>query len=83
MTEGGAFLEGGAVIRKLRVLNNFFASRKSPERVARLAEAQCFHKLPQLAALIGVNVRVAPTIKLFERSIINYPAFQAFSRTLM
>uniref|UniRef100_H3H8J3 Uncharacterized protein n=1 Tax=Phytophthora ramorum TaxID=164328 RepID=H3H8J3_PHYRM len=78
VTQGGAFPEGGAVIRKLRNLNNFFASSKSPERIARLRDVQKFHKLPQLAALIDIDVRVASTIKLFRRSIINYPAFQAF-----
>uniref|UniRef100_H3GMY1 Uncharacterized protein n=1 Tax=Phytophthora ramorum TaxID=164328 RepID=H3GMY1_PHYRM len=78
VTQGGAFPEGGAVIRKLRNLNNFFASSKSPERIARLRDVQNFHKLPQLAALIDIDVRVASTIKLFRRSIINYPAFQAF-----
>ncbi|KAE9246389.1 hypothetical protein PF004_g4832 [Phytophthora fragariae] len=49
VTEGGAFPEGGKIIRKLRALDNFFTS-KSPERGARL----------------------------IERSIVNYPTFQAF-----
>ncbi|EGZ24662.1 hypothetical protein PHYSODRAFT_325756 [Phytophthora sojae] len=78
VTKGGAFPEGGNVIRKLRALNNFFASSKSPERVARLKDVQKFHKLPQLAALVNIDVRVASTIKLFQRLIINFSAFQAF-----
>jgi len=79
VTEGGAFPEGGVVIRKLRALNSYF---KSPERVARLTEVQQFHKLPDLAALIDVDVRVASTIKLFRRSIINYAAFRAFFQSV-
>uniref|UniRef100_H3GSQ5 Uncharacterized protein n=1 Tax=Phytophthora ramorum TaxID=164328 RepID=H3GSQ5_PHYRM len=63
MTQGGAFPEGGAVIQKLRNLNNFFASSKSPERIASLRDVQNIHKLPQLAALIDIDVRVSSTIK--------------------
>ncbi|GMF80514.1 unnamed protein product [Phytophthora fragariaefolia] len=77
VTEGGAFPEGGKIIRKLRALNNFFAN-KSPERAASLIEVHKFHKLPQLAPLVDVDVRVTSTIKLFQRSIVNYPAFQTF-----
>ncbi|KAL3662524.1 hypothetical protein V7S43_012379 [Phytophthora oleae] len=80
VTEGGAFPEGGAVIRKLRALNNVFASSRSPERIAKLKEVQTFYKFPQLAAMIDIDVRVASTVKLFRRSIINHPAFNAFSR---
>ncbi|KAG1708730.1 hypothetical protein DVH05_022355 [Phytophthora capsici] len=66
------------LIRKLRTLNNFFSSSRSSERIARLKQVQIFHRLPELATLVDVDVRVASTVKLFRRSIINYPAFQAF-----
>ncbi|KAG6949998.1 hypothetical protein JG688_00014379, partial [Phytophthora aleatoria] len=33
---------------------------------------------PELAAIVDLGVRVASTIKLFRRSIINYRAFKAF-----
>ncbi|POM59447.1 hypothetical protein PHPALM_31825 [Phytophthora palmivora] len=78
MTKGGAFLESGAIITKLSALNNFFASSKLPERIARLKDVQQFHKPPQLTVFIDIDVRVASTIKLFQRSIINFPAFLAF-----
>ncbi|ETK83623.1 hypothetical protein L915_11233, partial [Phytophthora nicotianae] len=78
VTMGGAFPEGSALIQKLRALNNFFVSSRSSERIDRLKQVQQFHKLPVLAALVDVDVRVASTIKVFRRSIINYPAFQAF-----
>ncbi|ETP39595.1 hypothetical protein F442_12937, partial [Phytophthora nicotianae P10297] len=35
-------------------------------------------RLPELATLVDADVRVASPVKLFRRSIINYPAFQAF-----
>ncbi|POM72698.1 Hypothetical protein PHPALM_10550, partial [Phytophthora palmivora] len=81
VTRGGDFPEGGAVIRKLRALNIFFASSKSMERITHLKEVQTFHKLPQLAALVDIDGRVASTIKLFQRSIINFSEFQAFSHS--
>ncbi|KAL3666654.1 hypothetical protein V7S43_008284 [Phytophthora oleae] len=79
VTEGGAFpKEVLFVIRKLRALNNVFASSRSPERIAKLKEVQTFYKFPQLAAMVDIDVRVASTVKLFRRSIVNYPAFNAF-----
>ncbi|OWZ01430.1 hypothetical protein PHMEG_00027181 [Phytophthora megakarya] len=78
VTEGGEFKEGGRVIRKLRALNLYFGSTKSPQRIARLKEVQRLFKLPQLAALIDVDVRIGSVIKLLQRSIINYAAFKAY-----
>ncbi|ETM41676.1 hypothetical protein L914_12568 [Phytophthora nicotianae] len=66
------------VKKRLRALNNFFASSRSSERIAHLKQVQMFHRLPELATLVDADVRVASPVKLFRRSIINYPAFQAF-----
>ncbi|KAL3659236.1 hypothetical protein V7S43_015814 [Phytophthora oleae] len=74
----GAFPEGGAVIRKVRALNNIFASSRSPERIAKLKEAQTFYNFFQLGAMVDIDVRIASTVKLFRRSIVNYPAFNAY-----
>ncbi|KAL3658150.1 hypothetical protein V7S43_016781 [Phytophthora oleae] len=78
VTKRGAFPEGGKLIRKLRALNNFFASSRSAEIIARLKQVQKFHQLHELAAMVDIDVRVASTIKLFRGSIVNYAAFQAF-----
>ncbi|KAL3662394.1 hypothetical protein V7S43_012721 [Phytophthora oleae] len=76
VTQGGEFQEGAQVIRKLRALNKYFASSKSPQRIDGLKQVQKFHKLPQLAALIDVDVRVAFVVKLLQIYIVNYPAFR-------
>ncbi|KAL3674049.1 hypothetical protein V7S43_000001 [Phytophthora oleae] len=55
MTKGGSFPEGGVIIRKLRLLNNFFASSRSPERIAKRKEVQKFYKLPQLSAIVDID----------------------------
>ncbi|KAL3666680.1 hypothetical protein V7S43_008309 [Phytophthora oleae] len=78
VTKGGALSDGGKLIRKLRTLNNFFSSSRSSERIARRKQVQTFHRLPELAAVVDIDVRVASTIKLFRRSIVNYAAFQPY-----
>ncbi|KAG6963290.1 hypothetical protein JG688_00008205 [Phytophthora aleatoria] len=68
VTTGGAFPEGTAVIRKLRSVNKYFASTQ-------------MRGLPQQGGLIDVDVRVASVVKLFQRSIVNYTAYQWYFQT--
>ncbi|KAG1711378.1 hypothetical protein DVH05_008632 [Phytophthora capsici] len=82
VTKGGQFGEGAAVIRKLRTLNNYFASSTAVQRGHRLASLQRFNSLPELAGLVDVDVRVASVVKLFRRSIVNYAAYKLYFETV-
>jgi hypothetical protein len=82
VTEGGQFREGACVIRKLRALNKYFASSTAVQRGHRLAEVQRFEGLPELGGMIDVDVRVASVVKLFQRSIVNYTAYESYFRSV-
>ncbi|KAG3111459.1 hypothetical protein PI125_g9092 [Phytophthora idaei] len=82
MTEGGAFPEGFAVIRKLRALNKFFANTVAVQRGHKLTEVQQLHGLPEISGPIDIDVRVESVVKLFQRSIVNYTAYQWYFRTV-
>jgi len=75
VTKGGALREGRAVVKKLRALNNFFSTS---QRIHRLQSLQSAHGFPRLAAMTDVDVRVGSTCKVMKRSIVNYPALNAF-----
>lgn len=75
VTEGGALPEGAAVVRKLRVLNNYFGT---PKRIDHLKKIQQAHGLPCVLPLVDVDVRVASTCRLMRRSIVNYTAFKMY-----
>ncbi|KAG6966960.1 hypothetical protein JG687_00004543 [Phytophthora cactorum] len=70
VTEGGAFPEGFAVIRKLRALNKLFTNTVAVQRG---------HKI---SGPIDIDVRVESVVKLFQRSIVNYTAYQWYFRTV-
>jgi len=73
--EGSGLCEGRAVVKKLRALNNFFSTS---QHIHRLQSLQSAHGLPRFAAMTDVDVRVASTCKVMKRSIVNYPALNAF-----
>ncbi|GMF34809.1 unnamed protein product [Phytophthora fragariaefolia] len=82
VTGGGEFPEGSRVIRELRNLNKYFASATAVQRGHMLTKIQQFNGLPELVGLIGIDVRVASVMKLLQRSIINYPAFQWYFQSV-
>ncbi|ETK77029.1 hypothetical protein L915_16667 [Phytophthora nicotianae] len=74
-TVGGPFTEGATLIKKVRSLNNYF---NSPQRTERLAKLQQFYCLPELKPIVDCDTRVASSVTLFQRTIVNYPAFKAY-----
>ncbi|KAL3673973.1 hypothetical protein V7S43_001658 [Phytophthora oleae] len=72
-TIGGAFEEGRLLGRRVRDLNNYFSTE---QRCQRLEEVQGFYSLPKLAITLDCETRVAYTVRLFQRSMVNYSAFQ-------
>ncbi|KAE8914915.1 hypothetical protein PF005_g4842 [Phytophthora fragariae] len=74
-TVGGPFPRGAALIKKIRALNNYF---NRPQRVNRLTETQRYYGLPELSTIVDCDTRVASTVSLFQRTIINYAAFKAY-----
>ncbi|KAJ8574493.1 hypothetical protein ON010_g4721 [Phytophthora cinnamomi] len=76
VTDGGEFREGSNVIRKLRELNKYFASSLAVQRRHALTEVQKSHGSQELGGIIDVDVRVASVVNFFQRSIVNYTAFE-------
>ncbi|OWY91648.1 hypothetical protein PHMEG_00039684, partial [Phytophthora megakarya] len=74
-TLGGPFLEGAELVRKARGLNNYFST---PQRCDRLKEVQRFFGLPELSPMVDCDTRVASTVMLYQRTIVNYAAFRAY-----
>ncbi|KAL3668462.1 hypothetical protein V7S43_006545 [Phytophthora oleae] len=74
-TPGGPFPEGAALVKKTRARHNYF---KTPQRVERLLNVQRHYGLPELSAMVDCDTRVASTVKLYQKSILNYPAFKAY-----
>ncbi|EEY61522.1 uncharacterized protein PITG_01836 [Phytophthora infestans T30-4] len=74
VTPGGAFDEGGAVIQKLRDLNNHFKSSKQRGALKKIQEALSY---PELDPMTDKDVRVAYTCKVIRRSVVNYSAYEA------
>eukprot|EP00644_Phytophthora_capsici_P007239 jgi/Phyca11/112753/e_gw1.22.145.1 len=74
-TPGGHFPDGAKLVKKTRDLNNYF---KTPQRVERLQRVQQHYGLLELGAMVDCDTRVASTVTLFQRSILNYPAFKAY-----
>ncbi|KAG1693319.1 hypothetical protein DVH05_023783 [Phytophthora capsici] len=76
-TVGGPFPEGARLIKKVRSLNNYF---NSPQRVERLTKLQQFYGLPELSPIVDCDTRVASSVTLFQRTIVNYSAFRDYFR---
>ncbi|EEY57044.1 uncharacterized protein PITG_10617 [Phytophthora infestans T30-4] len=76
-TVGGAFEEGRDLIKRVRALNNYFSTQ---QRCQRLEKMQEFYGLPKIGPTLDCDTRVAFTVKLLERSIVNYSAFQYYSQ---
>ncbi|OWZ15292.1 hypothetical protein PHMEG_00011099 [Phytophthora megakarya] len=74
-TSGGAFPERGALVKKFRKLNNYF---NTTTRMGRLEELQKFYHYPVLKTFLDIEVRVASTVSLFRRSIVNFRAFEKY-----
>ncbi|KAI9980947.1 hypothetical protein PInf_010297 [Phytophthora infestans] len=74
-TVGGAFEEGRDLIKRVRALNNYFSTQ---QRCQRLEKMQEFYGLPKIGPTLDCDTRVAFTVKLLERSIVNYSAFQYY-----
>ncbi|KAI9992334.1 hypothetical protein PInf_017731 [Phytophthora infestans] len=74
-TVGGAFEEGRDLIKRVRALNNYFSTQ---QRCQRLEKMQEFYGLPKIGPTLDSDTRVAFTVKLLERSIVNYSAFQYY-----
>ncbi|ETL99118.1 hypothetical protein L917_03989 [Phytophthora nicotianae] len=74
-TPGGPFPEGANLVKKTRDLNNYF---KTPQRVERLLRVQQHYGLPELSAMVDRDTRMASTVTLFQKSILNYPALKAY-----
>ncbi|ETM52250.1 hypothetical protein L914_04100 [Phytophthora nicotianae] len=74
-TPGGPFPEGANLVKKTRDLNNYF---KTPQRVERILRVQQHYGLPDLSAMVDCDTRVASTVTLFQKGILNYPAFKAY-----
>ncbi|OWZ14566.1 hypothetical protein PHMEG_00011940 [Phytophthora megakarya] len=47
-----------------------------------LIDLQTLHNLPVLSGIIDVDVRVASVVKLFQRSIVNYLAYQRYFQSV-
>ncbi|KAL3659263.1 hypothetical protein V7S43_015841 [Phytophthora oleae] len=74
-TPGGPFSEGTKLVKKARSINNYF---KTPQRVERLLKVQRHYGPPELSAMVNCDTRVASTVTLFQKTILNYPAFKAY-----
>ncbi|ETN00859.1 hypothetical protein PPTG_17709 [Phytophthora nicotianae INRA-310] len=74
-TPGGPFPEGAKLVKKTRDLNNYF---KTPQRVERILRVQQHYGLPDLSAMVDCDTRVASTVTLFQKGILNYPAFKTY-----
>ncbi|ETO68014.1 hypothetical protein F444_15127 [Phytophthora nicotianae P1976] len=61
------------LINRVRALNNYFSTQ---QRCQRLEKTQAFYGLPKIGPTLDCDTRVAFTVKLLERSIVNYTAFQ-------
>ncbi|ETK74736.1 hypothetical protein L915_18531, partial [Phytophthora nicotianae] len=61
--------------RKAGEANNYF---KTPQHVERLLRVQQAYGLPELSAMVNCDTRVASTVTLFQKSILNYPEFKAY-----
>ncbi|KAG1704526.1 hypothetical protein DVH05_005456 [Phytophthora capsici] len=75
VTPGGAFPKGASLVKKVRKLNNYFTTTN---RIARLEEVQKFFQYPVLKTKVDVEVRVASTITVFQRTIVNFKAFEKY-----
>lgn len=62
-------------MKKVRKLNNYFTTTN---RIARLEEVQKFFQYPVLKTKVDVEVRVASTITVFQRTIVNFKAFEKY-----
>ncbi|ETO81114.1 hypothetical protein F444_04508 [Phytophthora nicotianae P1976] len=60
---------------RVRALNNYFSTQ---QRCQRLEKTQAFYGLPEIVPTLDCDTRVAFTVKLLERSIVNYSAFQYY-----
>ncbi|ETP50044.1 hypothetical protein F442_04513 [Phytophthora nicotianae P10297] len=63
------------LIKRVRALNNYFSTQ---QRCQRLEKTQAFYGLPEIVPTLDCDTRVAFTVKLLERSIVNYSAFQYY-----
>ncbi|KUF82615.1 hypothetical protein AM587_10008456 [Phytophthora nicotianae] len=52
--------------------------RENATRCQRLEKTQAFYGLPEIVPTLDCDTRVAFTVKLLERSIVNYSAFQYY-----
>ncbi|EEY62241.1 uncharacterized protein PITG_14162 [Phytophthora infestans T30-4] len=75
-TVGGPFPEGARLIKKVWSLNNYF---NSPQRVERLTKLQ-FYSLPESSPIVDCDTRVASSVTLFQRTIVDYSAFRDYFR---
>ncbi|KAL3665787.1 hypothetical protein V7S43_009216 [Phytophthora oleae] len=74
-TIGGAFKEGRNLIKKVRLLNNYFSTQ---QRCKRLEEVQDFYCLPKMTPTLDCDTRIAFTVKLFKKTIIDYSALRGY-----
>ncbi|OWY90197.1 hypothetical protein PHMEG_00041788 [Phytophthora megakarya] len=75
VTTGGTLPKGAELVKKVRKLNNYFTTTT---RIARLEEVQKFYQYPILRTKVDVEVRVASTISVFQRTIVNFKAFEKY-----
>jgi hypothetical protein len=74
-TVGGVFEEGRDLIKSVRALNNYFSTQ---QRCQRLEDVQQLFCLPKLTTTVDSDTRVTFTLKLFQRTIVNYKAFSLY-----
>ncbi|OWZ04495.1 hypothetical protein PHMEG_00023591 [Phytophthora megakarya] len=79
VTPGDSLEEGGAVIQKLRNLNNYFRSPKQRNTSKKIQEVMPY---PELDPMIDKDVRVTYTCKLTRGSVVNYAAFEAYFQSI-
>ncbi|KAG3141806.1 hypothetical protein C6341_g19619 [Phytophthora cactorum] len=67
--------EGRNLIKRVRALNNYFSTQ---QRCKRSEEVQELYWLPKIGATLDCDTRVAYTVKIFQRSILDYSAFRGY-----
>ena len=75
VTPSGSFLEGEALAKKLKALDNYF---NSPQRKERLQKVQDYHSLYQVSPANPGDTRVKNTTKIFQKCLLNYHGLKLF-----
>ncbi|KAG3020149.1 hypothetical protein PC120_g9451 [Phytophthora cactorum] len=69
-------------VTKAKMKKRVFVTEGAVQRGHKLTEVQQLHGLPEISGPIDIDVRVESVVKLFQRSIVNYTAYQWYFRTV-